>query len=130
MPAAPLPEFVSHCMDLLASTGPCVAKRMFGGWGISTGGLTLAIIADLGDGERLWLKVDANTLTQFEAAGCKPFVYLAKSKPMTLNYRSAPDDAMESPALMRPWGQLALDAAVRAQASKAPANVRKKTSKQ
>lgn len=130
MPAAPLPEFVSHCMDLLASTGPCVAKRMFGGWGISTGGLTLAIIADLGDGERLWLKVDANTLPQFETAGCKPFVYLAKSKPMTLNYRSAPDDAMESPALMRPWGLLALDAAVRAQASKAPATGRKKASKQ
>ena len=130
MPAAPLPEFVAHSIDLLASTGPCMAKRMFGGWGISTDGLTLAIIADLGDGERLWLKVDATTLPQFEAAKCKPFVYLAKSKPMTLNYRSAPDDAMESPALMRPWGLLALDAAVRAQASKAPANGRKKTSKQ
>ncbi len=124
------PEFVVYCLDLLASTGPCVAKRMFGGWGISTGGLTLAIIADLGDGERLWLKADATTLPRFEAAGCKPFVYLAKSKPMTLSYRSAPDEAMESPALMRPWGLLALDAAVRAQVSKTPANGRKKTLKQ
>ena len=95
------PEFVQHCLDLLASTGPCVAKRMVGGWGISTGGLTLAIIADLGDGERLWLKADATTLPTFEAAGCPPFVYTAKGKPMTLNYRAAPEDAMESPALMR-----------------------------
>ena len=112
------PEFVQHCLDLLASTGPCVAKRMFGGWGISTGGLTLAIIADLGDGERLWLKADATTLPTFEAAGCPPFVYTAKGKPMTLNYRAAPEDAMESPALMRHWATLALDAAVRAHAAK------------
>jgi DNA transformation protein len=112
------PEFVQHCLDLLASVGPCVAKRMFGGWGISTGGLTLAIIADLGDGERLWLKADATTLPTFEAAGCPPFVYTAKGKPVTLNYRAAPEDAMESPALMRHWATLALDAAVRAHAAK------------
>ena len=112
------PEFVQHCLDLLASVGPCVAKRMFGGWGISTGGLTLAIIADLGDGERLWLKADVTTLPTFEAAGCPPFVYTAKGKPMTLNYRAAPEDAMESPALMRHWATLALDAAVRAHAAK------------
>jgi DNA transformation protein len=112
------PEFVQHCLDLLASAGPCVAKRMFGGWGISTGGLTLAIIADLGDGERLWLKADATTLPSFEAAGCTPFVYTAKGKPMTLNYRAAPEDDMESPALMRHWATLALDAAVRAHAAK------------
>ncbi len=120
MTTATNPEFVQHCLDLLAPVAPCTAKRMFGGWGLSTEGLTLAIIADLGDGERLWLKVDANTLPQFEAAGCKPFVYLAKGKPMTMGYRSAPEDAMESPALMRPWARLALDAAVRAQAGKKP----------
>ncbi|HRK40290.1 MAG TPA: TfoX/Sxy family protein [Burkholderiaceae bacterium] len=117
----PLPEFVSHCLDLLASAGPCMAKRMFGGWGISTGGLTFSIIADLGDGERLWLKADATTRPTFEAAGCLPFVYTAKGKPMTLSYRAAPDDAMESSGLMRPWAHLALDAAVRAQAAKARA---------
>ena len=116
---APHPEFVHHCLDLLAPVAPCVAKRMFGGWGLSTEGLTLAIIADLGGGERLWLKADAPTVATFEAAGCQPFVYLAKGKPMTVNYRSAPDEAMESPALMRPWARLALDAAVRAHAAKA-----------
>jgi DNA transformation protein len=118
------PEFVQHCLDLLASAGPCVAKRMFGGWGISTEGLTLAIIADLGGGERLWLKADAATLHAFEAAGCPPFVYTAKGKPMTLSYRAAPEDAMESPALMRQWAALALDAAVRAHAAK-PAKTKK-----
>ena len=124
------PEFVQHCLDLLASAGPCVAKRMFGGWGISTGGLTLAIIADLGDGERLWLKADATTLPSFEAAGCTPFVYTAKGKPMTLNYRAAPEDAMESPALMRHWATLALDAAVRAHAAKPARTTASKAAKE
>lgn len=114
------PEFVAHCLDLLASTGPCVAKRMFGGWGISTGGLTLAIIANLGDGERLWLKADATTRATFEAQGCARFTYLVKGQPKSMDYYAAPEDAVESAALMRPWGQLALDAAVRAQAAKKP----------
>ena len=118
MPAA-ANEFVTHCLDLLAPVARCTARRVFGGWGLSTEGLTLALIADLGDGERLWLKADAATAATFEAAGCQPFVYLAKGKPMTLGYRTAPDEAMESPALMRPWARLALDAAVRAHAAKA-----------
>ena len=118
--ADPQPEFVQHCMDLLASAGPCVAKRMFGGWGISTGGLTLAILADLGDGERLWLKADETTIATYQAAGCQRFTYMAKGQPKSVNYFSAPEDAMESPALMRPWATLALDAAVRAQAAKKP----------
>ncbi len=117
-------EFVSHCLDLLAPVGPCVAKRMFGGWGISTGGLTLAIVADLGDGERLWLKADSTTVAAFEAQGCARFTYLAAGQAKSMNYHSAPEEAMESPALMRPWATLALDAAVRAQAAKATPRAR------
>ena len=73
-------EFADYCCELLASAGPCVARRMFGGWGISTDGLTLAIIADLGGGERLYLKASDDTRGQFEAAGCQRFVYEAKRK--------------------------------------------------
>ena len=46
---------------------------MFGGWGLSVDGLTVAIVTDLGDGDTFWLKADADTLTRFEAAGCKRF---------------------------------------------------------
>ena len=52
-------DFANYCCDLLASVGPCVAKRMFGGFSISMEGLTLAVLADLGEGEKLWLKGDA-----------------------------------------------------------------------
>ena len=59
-------DFADHCLELLAAVGPCVARRMFGGWGISTDGLTLAIIADLGEGERLYLKADDDTRAHLE----------------------------------------------------------------
>ena len=45
-------QFADYCCELLSTQGPCVAKRMFGGWGISVDGLTFAIIADLGGGVR------------------------------------------------------------------------------
>jgi DNA transformation protein len=111
-------EFAQYCCDLLSTVGPCVARRMFGGYGISTDGLTLAILADLGSGEKLWLKADETSRPLFEAAGCERFVYQAKDKPMSMGYYSAPDDAMESPALMAPWARRALQAALTARQSK------------
>lgn len=111
-------EFAQYCCDLLSTVGPCVARRMFGGYGISTAGLTLAVLADLGAGEKLWLKADEASRSVFEAAGCERFVYQAKDKPMSMNYYSAPDDAIESPALMAPWARLAFEAALKARQSK------------
>ena len=111
-------EFANYCCDLLASAGRCIPKRMFGGFGISTDGLTIAILADLGDGERLWLKGDDSTRSRYEAAGCKIFTYPMKGVPRSMNYFSSPEEAMDSPDAMRPWAALALDCALRARAAK------------
>ena len=113
----PVHAFAHYCCDLLASVGPCVAKRMFGRYGISTEGLTLAILADLGAGDVLWLKACDTSQATFEAAGCQRFTYNAKGKPMQMNYYSAPDEAMESAQLMAPWARLALEAALKARRS-------------
>jgi DNA transformation protein and related proteins len=121
-------EFANYCCDLLRSAGPCVAKRMFGGYGISTDGLTIAILTDLGDGERLWLKGDDLTRNQYEAAGCRIFSYAAKGVPRSMNYFSSPEEAMDSPDAMRPWATLALECALRARAAK-PKTPRKKPAK-
>ena len=110
-------DFADYCCDLLRSAGPCVAKRMFGGYGISTGGLTIAILTNLGDGEKLWLKGDAATRSRFDAAGCKMFSYAAKGVPRSMNYFSSPEEAMDSPDAMRPWALLALECALRARAT-------------
>lgn len=120
MPPAAAPDdvFAQYCCELLAPIGPCSARRMFGGYGIATGGLTVALIADLGQGERLWLKANDASRSTFEAAGCARFIYLAKGVARSMNYYSAPDEAMESPHAMAPWAQLALSAALLARAPK------------
>ena len=114
-------QFADYCCDLLSTQGPCLARRMFGGWGISVDGLTFAIIADLGDGEKLWLKADDGVRSRFEAAGCDRFVYAGKSKTASMGYYTAPEDAMDSQHAMRPWARLSLECALRAKAPKATA---------
>jgi DNA transformation protein len=111
-------EFVAHSCDLLAGLGAVTVKRMFGGFGLSLEGMNIAILADLGAGPCLWLKADDSTRTRFESAGCQRFTYMAKGLPRSVNYYSAPDDAMESPALMQPWALLALECALRARKPK------------
>lgn len=111
-------EFVTHCLELLAPLGATRSRRMFGGHGLYVDDLFVALIAF----ERLYLKADLQTRPRFEAAGCEPFAYTAKDKSVTLGYYTAPDDAMESPAYMQPWGRLALEAALRAKAARKPAS--------
>lgn len=103
-------EFANYCGELLSGLGAVRVKRMFGGHGIYLDDLFVAIVV----GEALYLKADAETTPRFEAAGCAPFTYEAKGRRMSMAYRAAPAEAMDSPALMRPWGALALQAALRA----------------
>ena len=115
-------EFAQYCCELLSSAGACSAKRMFGGWGISTDGLTIAIIADLGSGEKLWLKASDDNRHLWEAAGCERFTYgsTKDGAPVSrgMNYYSAPEEAMDSAHAMAPWARMALQAAVSAKAAK------------
>ena len=119
-------DFADYCCELLNGVGSPVAKRMFGGWGISVDGVTIAIIADLtpkgtGSNEKLYLKVDDVTKKQFEAAGGKRFEMESKDgKPMGMNYFTTPDETMESPDAMLPWARLALNVALDAKAKAKP----------
>jgi DNA transformation protein len=119
-------DFAMYCCELLSDVGPCTARRMFGGYGISTSGLTLALVADLGGGDKLWLKADADTQGLYEAQGCERFTYEMTrngvTAPHSLNYYTAPEEAMESPGVMLQWARVALDCALRARAAKAPKN--------
>jgi DNA transformation protein len=83
---------------------------MFGGFGLYVDDLFVALIAF----DRLYLKADAETAEAFATAGCERFVYEGKGKCMTMDYWSAPAEALDSPALMRPWARLAVQAALRA----------------
>jgi DNA transformation protein len=118
-------DFADYCCELLSGVGTPTPKRMFGGWGISVDGVTIAVIADLsklgGSNQKLYLKVDDVTKLQFEAAGGKRFEMASKKgKPMGMNYFTTPDETMESPDAMLPWARLALNAALDAKAKAKP----------
>lgn len=108
------PEIVEHCLELMAPVGRVSARPMFGGHGLRIDDLFVALVAF----DRLYLKVDSLTRPHFEAAGCQPFTYQGKGRQITMSYWTVPPQTMESPAWMQPWARLALDAALRAQASK------------
>lgn len=91
------------------------ARRMFGGHGLYADGRFFALIDD----DTLYLKCDEATRARFDALELPPFVYAKDGKGMALSYRRAPDDALESPAAMRLWTRLAVEAALRAAAAKA-----------
>jgi len=111
-------EFVAHCLDLLSPLGRTRARRMFGGHGIYLDELFVALIIE----ERLYLKADILARPAFEQAGSEPFDYATRDgRRAVLAYWSAPDDAMESPALMQPWARLAMASALRAANAKRPA---------
>lgn len=115
-------EFVKHCLDLLGAAGRARARRMFGGHGLYLDEWFVALIVD----GTLYLKTDEGSRPLFEQAGCRAFDYTTRDgQRVVMSYWSAPQDAMESPASMRPWVRLAMDSACRAAASKASARPRK-----
>ena len=114
-------EFVEHVVETMRELGPVTAKSMFGGWGLYHEGLFFALIAR----DTLYIKVDEENLAQFEAAGLMPFVYVTKDGDrMTMSYRQAPPEALESPAMMAAWARLGFAAALRAKNRK-PSRKRK-----
>ena len=117
MPNA-VPEFVTHCLELLSALGTVRPKRMFGGHGLYVDERFIALIIN----DTLYLKTDDETRPRFEAAGSVPFDYATREgQRVVMAYWAAPQDAMESPALMLPWARLAMASALRAAASKRPA---------
>ena len=110
MPKPITDPFVLHACELLSSVGPCVARRMFGGWGISVEGMNIALIAY----DTLYLKTNAGTVATWLAAGGEPFAFEMKGTLKEMRYHTPPAEALESPRLMEPWARLALEAAVAA----------------
>jgi DNA transformation protein len=122
-------EFRDYCRELFDTLSPhagiagIAARKMFGGSGFSIDGKTFAIIAM----DQLWLKVDDESRSDFEQAGCQIFTYDMAGKPRSMSYYTVPPDAMESAAMMRPWAELAWGAALRAAAQKTSKKAARKT---
>ena len=102
-------EFVEHVLETMRAFGAVEAKSMFGGWGLYHDGLFFALIAQ----DMLYLKVDEDNRAEFESMGLSPFVYEAKvGDPIVMSYHQAPEEALESPAVMAQWVRSAFGAAL------------------
>jgi DNA transformation protein and related proteins len=116
-------EDIAWFRELLETLGPITVRRMFGGAGLYVDGLIVGLEIE----GTLYLKTDASSRDLFADAGGRPFVYDGKGRQVTVaSYWTPPDEAMDSPEAMRPWGRLALEAALRSAAAKKPV---KKTAK-
>jgi DNA transformation protein and related proteins len=110
LPTTAIEPLVAHACEMLSSVGPCVAKRMFGGWGISVDAMNIGLIV----ADTLYLKTNAENERLWLAHGGHAFEYATQRKTIKVNYHTPPDEALDSPGLMAPWARLALEAAISA----------------
>ncbi|WP_343560165.1 TfoX/Sxy family protein [Kiloniella sp. b19] len=97
-------DFTSRCTAL----GPTRTRKMFGGTGIYLEDIMFALEA----WNRIYLKVDRETIPVFQQAGSEPFTYEGKGKPVEMSYWLLPETTSED-AFMD-WCRLAVEAARRA----------------
>jgi DNA transformation protein and related proteins len=119
----PHSEFVESLLDLLAPVGGVSAKRMFGGCGFYKDGLMFGLVAF----DKFFLKVDAQSKPDFEAAGLEAFTYTyPDGRTMVMSYHVPPEEAFNSPARMKPWAARGWAAAQRAAAAKSAKRKKKR----
>ena len=109
------PEFVEFVIERMSFIEGLRVRAMFGGYGVYRDDLIFAVVIDDG----LYFKADALSRGEFEAKGLHPFVYVARTKSITMQYFEAPPEVFEEPQAMRSWVQKAIGAAVRARQTKA-----------
>ena len=107
-------EFVFYVVELMQSIGPVRAKAMFGGHGIFLEELMFGLVAD----SALFLKVDKENESHFNARGLEAFTYMKKGKEFRMSYYQAPEEVLEDVEEMNYWANLAYSAALRAAAKK------------
>ena len=106
-------DFVAFVLEQMSTFGPINAKRMFGGHGLYLDGLMFALIDD----DRLYLKVDDQTRTDFVAKQTKPFTYQRKGEAASLSYYEAPSEVFDDKADMLVWARKAYETALRNRAA-------------
>ena len=107
--------------EAMAPLGTVTMRRMMGVATLYCDGQVFAIVDDA-----LWLKGDAVSAPDWDAAGCERFSFTGKDGDVqTMNYRRAPDDCYDDADELRRWATLALEAGRRAAATRKPRSPRR-----
>jgi DNA transformation protein len=106
-------DYREYVLEQMGRVAPVSGRAMFGGVGIYSDGLFFALMDD----GAVYLKVDDTDRAMFVDAGMGPFDPYGDGS-MLMRYYELPADLLESPDLLRPWMDAALDAARRARRGK------------
>ena len=110
-------DFIDHVLELMRGAGTPSARAMFGGHGVYLDGLIVGIVVD----DMLYFKTDEATRGAYTKRALPPFRYRGHDGEWRdTSYFRAPDEALESPPMMREWLRAALAASLLAKAAKAP----------
>ncbi len=107
-------EFLDHLHEVFIEFGSISSRKMFGGYGIYHDGLMFGLIAD----DELYLKVDPQSVTEFESHELTAFQYNKNGKLHKMSYYQAPEAIFDDPEQARYWANLAFDAALRTASKK------------
>ena len=100
-------SFLLFNQDQFSCLGPVQIRKMFGGAGISLGGLTFGLVVE----DTVYLKVDATNKADFEDLGMGPFTYEGKGKSVSMSYYQLPEEILSDLDELLPWAEKALKAA-------------------
>ena len=114
---------IAWVVEAMAPLGAVTKRAMMGGATLYCDGTVFAIVGSQGG---LWLKADAVSDAEWDAAGCERFTVDMGGRTGSMNYRRAPDDCYDDAEELRRWGTLALEAGARAAAARKPHSPKKK----
>lgn len=90
-------------LEQLGGVRELIAKAMFGGLGLYSGGVFFGLVAR----DRLYLKVDDSNRARFEQAGSAPFKPYA-DRAMTMNYWEVPAGVLEDADALLGWARASI----------------------
>ncbi len=99
-------DLLAEIEGRLADAGRVRSRRMFGGAGLYLDGVFCALLAD----DRLYFRVDDESLPEYEAAGSTPFQPF-EDKPSMRTYWEVPERVQSDRRLLKAWALRALAAA-------------------
>ncbi len=107
---------MEHVLDQLQGVAPVTARAMFGGHGIYLDGVMFALEAY----ETLYFKVGDANRGDYEAAGCGPFIYKGRGKPIAMSYYELPEHIFDDLEQLEGWLRAAHAVAVEAKRGQQP----------
>ena len=100
-------EFVKFVLDQLSGLGELESKKMFGGIALMHQGFAYAKIKH----DKLWLKVDEHSKTEFENLGMQQYSY-GKDGSRKLNFYETPVSLLEDRDQLQEWVKRSMTIAI------------------